>query len=302
MLHAHPSCLCCARLLQHWQTHLMRLHCLRGLGQLQSSRAVESHQNVCWHLKEACKQAKHIQAYPYMCDNKGHGGTARVRLLDEPFVNTTMPASDKDASRSTPPMKTKRHQGTMYEPAGRGMYGRHLQSSVARRKLRDARYVVLRKLFPSAVISLLQAWYKELDRTLDETAVFQEKTQRHEYLPEVVSTYLNLALVPFASAMTGTVVAPTYPFPITYIPGGSIHPHLDVSDNELSITFQVLRLLHVLLPHNEIVMLLLLLMSLLPCRCTYVATGTERVGHSSFSTLAAKNCRTSMHLMQRLSR
>ena len=33
--------------------------------------------------------------------------------------------------------------------------------------------------------------------------------------------------------------APTYPFPITYIPGGGIHPHLDVSDNELSLTFQV---------------------------------------------------------------
>ena len=29
------------------------------------------------------------------------------------------------------------------------------------------------------------------------------------------------------------------PFPITYIPGGGIHPHLDVSDNELSLTFQV---------------------------------------------------------------
>ena len=34
-------------------------------------------------------------------------------------------------------------------------------------------------------------------------------------------------------------MAPTYPFPITYIPGGGIHPHLDVSDNELSLTFQV---------------------------------------------------------------
>ena len=39
--------------------------------------------------------------------------------------------------------------------------------------------------------------------------------------------------------MAGMVVAPTYPFPITYVPGGGIHPHLDVSDNELSLTFQV---------------------------------------------------------------
>ena len=39
--------------------------------------------------------------------------------------------------------------------------------------------------------------------------------------------------------MAGAVVAPTYPFPITYVPGGGIHPHLDVSDNELSLTYQV---------------------------------------------------------------
>lgn len=48
-----------------------------------------------------------------------------------------------------------------------------------------------------------------------------------------------MALVPFASVMSGTVVAPTYPFPITYVDGGGIHPHLDVADNELSLTFQV---------------------------------------------------------------
>ena len=40
--------------------------------------------------------------------------------------------------------------------------------------------------------------------------------------------------------MSGQRVAPTYPFPITYVPGGGIHPHLDVSDNELSLTFQAL--------------------------------------------------------------
>ena len=70
-------------------------------------------------------------------------------------------------------------------------------------------------------------------------AASQAKTQRHEYFPEVLSTYLNFALVPFASRMSGQSVAPTYPFPITYVPGGGIHPHLDVSDNELSLTFQV---------------------------------------------------------------
>ena len=39
--------------------------------------------------------------------------------------------------------------------------------------------------------------------------------------------------------MSAATVAPTYPFPITYVPGGGIHPHLDVSDNELSLTYQV---------------------------------------------------------------
>ena len=89
------------------------------------------------------------------------------------------------------------------------------------------------------MIELLQGWYKHLRADVSRTSIFQHKTQRHEYLPEILSTYLNFALVPFASKMSQSVVAPTYPFPITYVPGGSIHPHLDVSDNELSLTFQV---------------------------------------------------------------
>ena len=94
-------------------------------------------------------------------------------------------------------------------------------------------------MLPPELIELLQGWYTHLREDVGKTATFQEKTQRHEYHPEILSTYLNLALVPFASTMSQSVVAPTYPFPITYVPGGSIHPHLDVSDNELSLTFQV---------------------------------------------------------------
>ena len=94
-------------------------------------------------------------------------------------------------------------------------------------------------MLPPQLLALLQAFYRKLGQTPKQSAVFQGKTQRHEYLPEVLSTYLNIALAPLASAMSRAVVAPTYPFPITYVPGGGIHPHLDVSDNELSLTFQV---------------------------------------------------------------
>ena len=50
---------------------------------------------------------------------------------------------------------------------------------------------------PPRLLALLQRFYRALGRAPAQTAVFQLKTQRHEYLPEVLSTYLNLALVPF---------------------------------------------------------------------------------------------------------
>lgn len=150
------------------------------------------------------------------------------------------PSSPPPSSPSSPsPSSAIDAADVMPTPAGRGLYGWHLHSAAARRKLRHDRYVVLRRLLPPTLLTLLQRFYRALGKHPAVTAVFQSKTQRHEYLPEVLSTYLNLALVPFASAMSGVLVAPTYPFPITYVPGGSIHPHLDVSDNELSLTFQI---------------------------------------------------------------
>jgi len=126
------------------------------------------------------------------------------------------------------------------EPSPRTPLGPHsAHSTEARRKLQLARYVTLRKILPRKLVTLLARWYKHLRRDVRNTANFQQKTQRHEYFPEVLSTYLNFALVPFASRMSGQDVSPTYPFPITYVPGGGIHPHLDVSDNELSLTYQV---------------------------------------------------------------
>ena len=190
----------------HWQTHLLRLHVLRRLGKLHSDVARRSHEIVCFNVAEACAQARMREVEAHICE----GG--RVRLGGG--------AGDGG-------------------DAFRGFYGEHLHSAAARGKLERDRYVVLRDLLPTPVLRLLQAWYRHLRRTVASTAIFQQKTQRHEYLPEILSTYLNLALVPFASKMTGTPVAPTYPFPITYVPGGQIHPHLDVTDNELSITYQV---------------------------------------------------------------
>ena len=210
----------------HWQTHLMRLHCLRALGRLDGADAAPSHAHACRHLRAACAEAGKLDAYPLLCD----GGTRspRVRLLLDDADEGAASARRAPAAAAATP-----------HPAGRGVFGGQLHSAAHRRKLRDDRYVVLRRLLPKAVIALLQRWYAKLDERVETTAVFQHKTQRHEYLPEVLSTYLNLALVPFASTMAQAVVAPTYPFPITYVPGGSIHPHLDVSDNELSLTFQV---------------------------------------------------------------
>ena len=216
----------------HWQTHLMRLHCLRALGRLDSAAAAPSHLNVCRHLRLACKDAGKPEAFPLLCE----GGGTRVRL-DDPSGEAS--SSSGSGSTSKKGKKAAAAAENTPAPAGRGLYGWHLHSASARRKLRHDRYVVLRKLLPPTLFALLQGWYRVLYSNPKVTAVFQGKTQRHEYLPEVISTYLNFALVPFASAMAGMVVAPTYPFPITYIPGGSIHPHLDVSDNELSLTFQV---------------------------------------------------------------
>ena len=263
---------------EHWQTHLMRLHVLRALGRLGYASATPSHVSVCRALRMACQDAGKPEAYNLMCDGRGRGGTARVRLLDDADVRNALPApperstsggggggggkkgnkgkgggagggdggsSSGSGSSSTsvvaaaPASPAAADDEATPEPAGRSLYGTHLHSAAARRKLKDDRYVVLRGLLPKALIALLKAWYLHLDKNVQTTAVFQDKTQRHEYLPEVVSTYLNIALVPFASSMSGKVVAPTYPFPITYIPGGGIHPHLDVSDNELSLTFQV---------------------------------------------------------------
>ena len=118
-------------------------------------------------------------------------------------------------------------------------YGAHLVSASARRKLARDGYLPLKSIFPREVQRFVQNFYRKLrNDPTGHGAYWQRKSKRFEFLPELVSTYLNVALTPMVSALVGRQVAPTYPFPIFYEPGGSIHPHVDVSDNEVSLSYQ----------------------------------------------------------------
>ena len=233
---------------RHWQVHLLRLHCLRRLGRLAEPEAEPSHRVVCGTLGAACASVGLERALPLLCS------AGRVRFLFDDAVDAQA-ALEAPAGRKGRGGGSRRTGGgsaalTVAEPfpngtgagawpMGAGPFGEQLHGEAARRKLVRDRYTVLRGVFPPLLLTLLQRWYAYLREDVGANAKLMEKNRRHEYNPEVISSYLNLALVPFASRMSSSVVAPTYPFPITYIPGGGIHPHLDVSDNELSLTFQV---------------------------------------------------------------
>ena len=136
----------------HWQTHLMRLHCLRALERLHAAEAAESHENVCHHLQQAAIAAGRRAAYRLLCEETEQG--ERVRLLG---------ADASSLPPSVPPKASARRRSPPPQPAGRGVFGWHLTSSAARRKLAADRYVVLRKLLPPDVVALLQGWYGHLD-------------------------------------------------------------------------------------------------------------------------------------------
>lgn len=170
----------------HWQTHLMRLHCLRALGRLHSPEAEHAHEHVCHTIRRACIDAGAPDVYSTLCAADAIDATGarvrrpRVRLLDH---QETHDAHEPSASVAAP-AATDGASGALARMA-RGLYGAHLHSESARRKLRRDRYVVLRKLLPKGVLRLLQRWYAKLDESLESSAQFQEKTRRHEYLPEV---------------------------------------------------------------------------------------------------------------------
>ena len=46
-------------------------------------------------------------------------------------------------------------------------------------------------------------------------------------------------LTDLVAAVTGQNVVPTYAFPVYYVSGGHIWPHLDVAENEISLTMPV---------------------------------------------------------------
>jgi len=235
----------------HWQSHLMRLFVLGRLGRLHTAEAAPSHAVTCTKLREACELARSPETFRWLCQE------GRVQLyatdtaalaapaLAAPAFARAAPARAASARAAAPSAAAAGGEveagmsGDEGDDTTSGLYGAHLHSTARRRALQLDRYVVLFQLLPPPLLSLLRRFYSHLRDDVGGHAHFQQKTQRHEYFPEVLSTYLNFALVPFASRMSGQRVAPTYPFPITYVPGGGIHPHLDVSDNELSLTFQV---------------------------------------------------------------
>ena len=243
----------------HWQTHMMRLFVLERQGKLMAPTARDSHGVVCRRLADACAAARMRDVLPLLCKDgvvqltaESTGGTlggggeppslpsgARKTSWSELGGKTAAAATAAQGAVATAAAEAVEGAAVAAAAEDRGLYGHHLHSTEARRKLQLARYVTLRKILPPRLVKLLARWYAHLRGDVKENANFQGKTQRHEYFPEMLSTYLNFALVPFAARMSGQDVAPTYPFPITYVPGGGIHPHLDVSDNELSLTYQV---------------------------------------------------------------
>lgn len=68
---------------------------------------------------------------------------------------------------------------------------------------------------------------------------FAEKTRRWEFEEAPLANLVNLMLTDLVAAVTGQNVVPTYAFPVYYVSGGHIWPHLDVAENEISLTMQL---------------------------------------------------------------
>lgn len=68
---------------------------------------------------------------------------------------------------------------------------------------------------------------------------FAEKTRRWEFEEAPLANLVNLMLTDLVSEITGQSVVPTYAFPVYYVSGGHIWPHLDVAENEISLTMQL---------------------------------------------------------------
>eukprot|EP00960_Hanusia_phi_P016435 484135-Hanusia_phi.AAC.1 len=100
------------------------------------------------------------------------------------------------------------------------------------------RYVALADILPSATVRALQRYYRRVIETRHKIR-FADKTRRWEFEEAPLANLVNLQLSDLVQRITGADIVPTYAFPVYYVSGGHIWPHLDVPENEISLTMQV---------------------------------------------------------------
>merc|ERR1711871_172653 len=100
-------------------------------------------------------------------------------------------------------------------------------------------YVALHEVLPEDVMDNILVWYGHvLSEEGRKSLRFQPNTRRYEFNTAPIGNFLNYKLTEMVAEITGENIVPTYAFPVHYISGGSIWPHKDVVDNEISLTFQ----------------------------------------------------------------
>lgn len=189
---------------RHWQPQLLWAYARRRARAHRDARDEAAERAACAHLDAAAKHGIKgpARGLARVCTERG-----ALPPADDPELG---PAADADAAHAA--------------------FAQH-------------KYALVRALLPSRLARTVRAWLAHLlrkeRREPGSAASFQPKSGRWELHPEPLSTLLNCLLAEWASAATGEDLVPTYPFPIAYERGGSIHPHLDVEDNNISLTYQV---------------------------------------------------------------
>jgi len=140
-----------------------------------------------------------------------------------------------------------RRQGVAGDPASVGLcsffdtvtWHRPLEQdpSIATR-MREHKYVALADILAPPIVAVLQQYYRTIIDTRYKVR-FAEKTRRWEFEEAPLANLVNLMLTDLVSRITGQAVVPTYAFPVYYVSGGHIWPHLDVAENEISLTMQL---------------------------------------------------------------
>ena len=105
-------------------------------------------------------------------------------------------------------------------------------------RMQAHKYVALADLLPARMVAALQAYYRRIIATKHKLR-FAHKTRRWEFEEAPLANLVNLMLTDLVSALTNQSLVPTYAFPVYYVSGGHIWPHLDVAENEVSLTMQL---------------------------------------------------------------